>query len=81
MNHYVYETTNLINGKKYIGKRSCKCPIEEDKYIGSGTILKVAIKKYGKENFKKEILQICENEEMAFEWEKFYIYASSHLPS
>ena len=73
MNHYVYEITNLINGKKYIGKRSCKCPIEEDKYIGSGTAFKYAVKKYGKENFKKEILQICENEEMAFEWEKVYI--------
>jgi group I intron endonuclease len=73
MNYYVYETTNLINGKKYIGKRSCKCNIEKDKYIGSGTVLKAAIKKYGKENFKKEILQICENEEMAYEWEKVYI--------
>ena len=73
MNHYVYEITNLINGKKYIGKRSCKCPVKEDKYMGSGTLLKKAIEKYGKENFKKEILQICENEEMAFEWEKVYI--------
>lgn len=73
MNHYVYETTNLVNGKKYIGKRSCKCPIEEDKYMGSGKLLKKAIDKYGKENFKKDILQICESEEMAYEWEKVYI--------
>ena len=73
MNHYVYEITNLINGKKYIGKRSCHCPIEEDKYMGSGKLLKKAIDKYGKENFKKDILQICENEEMAYEWEKVYI--------
>ena len=73
MNHYVYEITNLINGKKYIGKRSCKCSIEEDKYMGSGKLLKKAIDKYGKENFKKDILQICESEEMAYEWEKVYI--------
>lgn len=73
MNHYVYEITNLVNGKKYIGKRSCKCPIKEDRYMGSGKALKCAIDKYGKDNFRKDILQICENEQMAFEWEKVYI--------
>lgn len=73
MNHYVYETTNLINGKKYIGKRSCKCEIENDKYLGSGKYLMNAVNKYGKYNFNKEILQICENEQMALEWEKVYI--------
>ena len=74
--HYVYETTNLINGKKYIGKRTCNCPIEEDKYIGSGKLLKKAIEKYGKENFKKEILQVCNSEEDAYkkEIELIHIY-------
>ena len=70
--HYVYETTNLINGKKYIGKRTCNCPIEEDRYMGSGTLLKRAIKKYGIDNFKKEIIQICESSEMAYIYEKLY---------
>ena len=73
MNHYVYEITNLVNGKKYIGKRSCKCPIEDDKYMGSGILISKAIKKYGKENFRKDILEICNSEEMAFEREKYWI--------
>ena len=73
MNHYVYEITNLVNGKKYIGKRSCHCSIQDDKYMGSGNLIVKAIKKYGVENFKKDILQICENEDMAYEWEKVYI--------
>lgn len=73
MNHYVYETTNLINGKKYIGKRSCKCAIEEDKYMGSGILISKSIKKYGKENFRKDILEICNSEDMAFEREKYWI--------
>ena len=73
MNHYVYEITNLVNGKKYIGKRSCKCPIEEDKYMGSGILISKSIKKYGKENFRKDILEICNSEEMAFEREKYWI--------
>lgn len=73
MNHYVYETTNLVNGKKYIGKRSCRCPIEEDKYMGSGKLIRKALKKYGDSNFKKQILELCENEEMAFNREIYYI--------
>ena len=73
MNHYVYEITNLVNGKKYIGKRSCKCAIEEDKYMGSGILISKSIKKYGKENFRKDILEICNSEEMAFEREKYWI--------
>lgn len=54
MNHYVYEITNLVNGKKYIGKRSCSCSIEQDKYMGSGKILKQAEKNMGLIIFQKK---------------------------
>lgn len=56
----VYKTTNLINNKIYIGVHKTKCP--QDSYLGSGSRLKLAIKKYGKENFKKEILYIFKTE-------------------
>lgn len=69
MNHYVYLTTNLVNGKKYIGKRSCQCPIEEDSYLGSGKALRKAIDQYGPENFSKEILKICSTEDEAYRYE------------
>ena len=49
----IYQTTNLINGKKYIGKDANNNP----NYIGSGADLKIAIKEYGKHNFKKEIIE------------------------
>lgn len=71
--YYIYITTNLINQKKYIGKRKCVCDVEQDAYIGSGKILKSAIKKYGKENFVKDILEICETEEICNDREKYWI--------
>lgn len=49
----IYKITNSINGKIYIGQDSKNNP----DYYGSGTYLKRAINKYGKENFKKEIIE------------------------
>jgi len=59
MNFYIYKITNLINGKIYIGKRKTKLKIEDDFYFGSGKLIKSAIKKYGINNFTKDILEIC----------------------
>lgn len=49
----IYMTTNLINGKKYVGRDARSNP----NYLGSGVFIKQAIEKYGKENFKKETLE------------------------
>jgi len=47
----VYKTTNLINGKIYVGLHVTDNL--EDDYLGSGSQLKLAVKKYGKEKFQK----------------------------
>lgn len=52
--YYIYEVTNLVNGKTYIGQHITDDL--EDGYLGSGKALKSAIKKYGRGSFKKEIL-------------------------
>lgn len=53
---YIYKTTNLINGKIYIGL-SEKSPEESKGYLGSGDSIKKSIIKYGASNFSKDILE------------------------
>lgn len=50
----VYKTTNLVNGNYYIGKDAANNP----NYYGSGRAIKAALKKYGKENFIKETIEV-----------------------
>ena len=69
---YIYMTTNLINGKKYIGQKKSSKFLKE-KYLGSGSLLRKAISKYGKENFSVEMICSCESKEELDEMEIYYI--------
>lgn len=63
MFYYIYRITNKLDGSFYIGRRQCECIPEDDPYLGSGKILNQAIKKYGKDSFYKEILELHESVE------------------
>lgn len=67
---FIYKTTCLVNGKIYIGKHEGS---ENDTYIGSGEIFVRAVRKYGKQNFKREILRRCETLHELRIWEHVYI--------
>ena len=68
---YIYKTTNIVNNKIYIGKAEN----QKESYLGSGYILKKAIKKYGKSNFEKEILEHCTSRDMLNNREIYWIKA------
>lgn len=59
---YIYITTNMLNNKQYIG---LKYGDFDEKYLGSGKCLKLAINKYGRNNFKVKVI--------------FYAYTKEHL--
>jgi len=58
---FIYITTNMIDGKRYIGQKNFRKGWEV--YLGSGKHFKRAIKKYGKENFSREIIAIAYSKE------------------
>ena len=70
--YYIYRITNKINGKTYIGQHKYKKL--NDKYMGSGRLIIKAKKKYGIENFEKEILEFdIPDVDLANDWEQMYI--------
>lgn len=68
---FVYKTTNLLNNTYYIGVHSTWNI--DDGYLGSGKRLGRAIKKYGKENFKREILATFDTYEEALAHESHLV--------
>lgn len=65
----VYRTENKINGKFYYGVDSNNNP----KYLGSGKLLKLAIEKYGRDNFVKRIVRKFRTIEEAYHLESLIV--------
>lgn len=59
MLYYLYEIRNNLNNKIYVGVHKTKSI--DDGYMGSGKVIKRAVKKYGLENFTKVILEYFED--------------------
>lgn len=68
---YVYMTTNIINGRKYIGQH--KHNYNDKWYKGSNKKLREDVKKFGSKNFTVEILEYCDSKEQLNKSEKFWI--------
>lgn len=66
---FIYVTVNKVNGKKYVGQHTKWDP----EYIGSGHYFKNAIRKYGRENFERYIIDLAKTQEELDEKETYYI--------
>ncbi len=75
---YIYETTNQINNRKYIGQSRGKFKIW---YMGSGMLIKKAIDKYGKENFHVKLIKIAESKNELNKLEVLYIKENNCISS
>lgn len=79
---FIYETTNLVTGKKYIGKRQINWnPTQVNEYLGSSKLLKKDIKKYGEDNFSRRILDTAETKEALTLLEIEYLIANDVVSS
>ena len=76
---YIYLTTNLVNGKKYIGQH--KCETFDTNYYGSGKLLLASIAKYGVENFTCELIEAFDSKEALNKAEYEYIEAADAVNS
>lgn len=77
---YIYKTTNKVNNKIYIGQHLSPTFLGTG-YLGSGSLLRKSVKKYGKENFRVELLKECNSQEELDYWERHFIaeYDSRNL--
>lgn len=69
MVYIVYKTINTLNDRYYIGVHKQKSD-GFDGYLGSGIAIREAVRKYGKENFKRETLFSYDNSKQAYAKEK-----------
>jgi len=68
MFYYLYQIKNTVNSKIYVGVHQTE--VLDDGYMGSGAVIKAAIKKYGKGAFTKTILQFFDSAEAMYAREK-----------
>jgi group I intron endonuclease len=69
----IYKLVNIINNKIYVGQTYLSLEDRFGKGYKGCYYLENAIKKYGKENFKYEILCLCSDQDTANYLEKYYI--------
>jgi hypothetical protein len=86
---FVYLIENLINNRKYIGrkyfskagvrqvngkKKKVRKTSDWESYWGSNETLKAEVAELGEHNFRRTILHLCKNKSECSYWETFEIF-------
>ncbi len=59
--HFIYKTTCVITGRYYVGMHSTDDM--DDGYLGSGRFIVNSVRKHGKENHRREVLELLPTRE------------------
>lgn len=70
---YIYLRRNKINNKCYIGQHKYPKFEIDPKYVGSGKLFRIALNKYGEDNFTYELLDYAESYEELNEKEEYWV--------
>ena len=76
---YIYKITCLINGRCYVGSKQSSEFVETYWSSSKNPEYWNDINKYGKQNFKREILCWCKTKNQLIEYEKRYILSEKAL--
>ena len=74
----IYKATNILNNKTYIGQTIQPLERRKTDHLGKAThettnYFHSAIRKYGKDNFRWQVICICSNVDLLNEQEQYYI--------
>ena len=67
---FIYEWTNKINNKKYLGAHT---GTTDDGYVGGGVSFRRDLKKYGLMNFERKVIEYIEDEQKIKDRENYYL--------
>ena len=80
MNNYIYKVENISTKQFYIGVRSCKAEICDDKYMGSSSIWDKTYIKQNKEILVKHIIEVLDSRSLANKKEVEYLKSFQNDP-
>lgn len=69
----IYLLANTITGKKYVGQTWCPLKLRMSRGYNGNPHLRASIAKYGKENFRYQVLTVCSTQRIADFYEDYFI--------